>query len=222
MRTPVFPGLAVLILPAAGLAQNRQADLAATMQAIAQALGVTCNYCHSAEPGSGQPEPKKDTARQMMAMTREINARVRQAAGGAATEVQCVTCHRGVPIPRQLPDILARTLAEKGAAEAVAQYRDLRARFHGRQAYDFGEETLLALGQRLTTSKPDDAIALLKLNLEFHPRSARTLAAIAYAYTRKFDDQTAISYLEKAVEIEPDNGVIAGQLVQLKSYRRRK
>ena len=68
----------------------------------------------------------------------------------------------------------------------------------------------------------DDAIALLKANLEYYPKSSKTLAAIGFAYTRKYDDETAISYLEKAVELDPNNGVIAGQLLQLKSYRRRK
>jgi Tfp pilus assembly protein PilF len=44
---------------------------------------------------------------------------------------------------------------------------------------------------------------------------------MAYAYTRKFDDATAMKYLEKALEIEPENGIIRGQLEQLKSYRRK-
>jgi hypothetical protein len=30
-----------------------------------------------------------------------------------------------------------------------------------------------------------------------------------------------MKYLEKALEIEPENGVIRGQLEQLKSYRRK-
>src|ERR1700704_661726 len=80
-------------------AQNRQGNLQFDMQAIAQALGVQCEYCHSAERGSGLPEPKKDIARQMMAMTREINARVQTATGKAPTQaaiVECATCHRGV------------------------------------------------------------------------------------------------------------------------------
>ena len=37
------------------------------MQEISQALGVRCDYCHSAPRGSGQPEPKKEIARAMMA-----------------------------------------------------------------------------------------------------------------------------------------------------------
>jgi tetratricopeptide (TPR) repeat protein len=201
------------------------ADLAATMRDISQSLGVTCNYCHSAERGSGQPEPKKDVARAMMAMTRDINAKIQAAIGkppGESTRVQCVTCHRGVTIPGQLSDILTKTVREKGVPEAAAQYRELRKRYYGRQSYDFSEDTLLTVAQPLSNKTPDDAIALLQLNLEFNPQSVRTYTAIAYAYTRKLDDTSAIANLEKAHEIEPENGIVNGQLEQLKSYRRKK
>ena len=52
--------------------------------------------------------------------------------------------------------------------------------------------------------------------------SAKTYAAIAFAYTRKLDDPTAITYYEKAVELDPNNGVIRGQLEQLKMYQRKR
>ena len=200
------------------------ADVMANMQSISQALGVSCEYCHTAPRGSGLPEPKKDIARAMMAMTRQINASVQAAtskAGSEVTTVQCITCHRGTPIPRQLSEILTSTIREKGVAAAVAQYRDLRKRYYGGQTYDFGEGTLLEIAQILTASKPDEAIALLGLNVEFNPQSAKSYAAMAYAYTRKFDDATAMKYLEKALEIEPENGILRGQLEQLKSYRRK-
>ena len=203
------------------LAQAPQQDILATMPLIAQALGVSCNYCHSAERGSGQPEPKKDIARQMIAMTRDLNARVLQITGDNSAKVECVTCHRGVPIPRQITDILADTLRMQGATAAVAQYRELRQRFFGRAAYDFSEDPLLTFVQRITGSRPDDAIALLNLNLEFNPKSARSYAALGYAYTRKFDDATAIQYYEKSLEIAPDN-IVQGQLESLKAYQRRK
>lgn len=194
------------------------------MQAIAQGLGVTCEYCHVAERGSNTPEPKKDIARVMIAMTRDINVRVQQATGltaAQAVEVTCATCHRGVPIPRPLSAILTQTLKEKGSAAAIEQYRDLRKQFYGRQAYDFGEDTLIGLARQITQSRPSDSIALLQLNLEFYPRSAASYAEIAFAYTRKLDDDSAMQNLEKALEIEPNNGIIRGQLEQLKSYHRR-
>jgi tetratricopeptide (TPR) repeat protein len=206
-------------------AQVPPANLQATRQEIAQSLGVTCGYCHTAERGSGKPEPKKDIARQMMAMTRELNSRVQTATGktaAEATQVTCITCHRGVPIPKQLSDIVMQTIKEKGVAAAAEQYRDLRKQFYGRQSYDFGEDVLLGIAQTLSNGRPDDAIALLKLNLEFNPRSARSYAVMAFAYTRKLDDATAITYLEKSIEIDPNDGVVQGQLAQLKSYQRKR
>src|SRR5215472_17138707 len=137
--------LAFLAVASAASAQAPpSAELMPTMQAMAQALGVSCDYCHTARRGSGQPEPQKEIARAMMAMTRELNAKVQAASSKAATDataVQCVTCHRGVAIPAQLSDILARTLRANGVAAAQEQYRDLRKRYYGRQAYDFGENT---------------------------------------------------------------------------------
>src|SRR6516165_418584 len=210
-----------VLCAAAAFAQTNGPDAALNMQAIAQALGVSCDYCHATARGSGAPEPKKDIARQMIAMTREINARVQQATGNSSAKVECVTCHHGVPVPRQLSDILADTLRFKGTDAAVAQYRELRERYYGRQAYDFSEETLANLADRLVTGRPDDAIALMKLNLEYYPKSARTYATIGYAYTRKFDDESAIVYYKKALEIEPNNGVIQGRLASILSSRRR-
>jgi hypothetical protein len=89
------------------------------MQAIAQGLGVNCQYCHVAARGSGAPEPKKDIARQMIAMTGELNAKIQEITGkpaSEATRIQCVTCHRGVPIPKQLNEVILQTLSESGAA----------------------------------------------------------------------------------------------------------
>jgi len=206
-------------------AQTPSPDLFASMQEISAALGVGCNYCHSAARGSGAPEPKKDIARAMMAMTRDLNGKVEAAtgkSGASVTRVQCITCHRGVAIPGQLSDILTQTLRAQGTAAVIVQYRDLRQRYFGRQAYDFGEDTLLGLAQRIVESKPDDAVALVQLNLEFNPNSARSYIALAHAYTRKIDDASAMASLEKALELEPDNGVARGQLDQLKSYHRKR
>jgi tetratricopeptide (TPR) repeat protein len=214
-----------LAAAAALYAQPPQVDLGARMQTISQALGVTCGYCHTAERGSGQPEPKKDIARAMMAMTRDINAKIEAATGAPSTpvtQVECITCHRGIPIPRQLSDILTQTLKNQGVEAAIAQYKDLRNRYYGSAAYDFTDATMINIAQPIATRRPDDALALLNAQLEFNPKSAKTLTAIAYAYTRKFDDATAITYLERALEIEPENGAVQGQLEQLKSYRRKK
>jgi Flp pilus assembly protein TadD len=195
------------------------------MQEVSQALGVRCDYCHSAPRGSGQPEPKKEIARAMMAMTRDLNAKVQEATGKPANEtsrVECATCHRGVAIPQPLSAIVLRTVVEKGGAAAVDQYRDLRKQFYSRATYDFSEDALLEIVQRVVQGRPDDAIALLRMNLEFNPQSAKTYALLGFAYTRKVDDASAITNLEKSLELDPTNAVVRGQLEQLKEYRRRR
>ena len=101
---------------APGQAQERIEPLA-DMNAIAKALGVTCAHCHEARDFKSDANPKKGVARQMLAMTREINARVEAATGkptGKSVAVQCATCHRGQPVPRSLSDTLVATLGEKG------------------------------------------------------------------------------------------------------------
>jgi hypothetical protein len=194
------------------------------MQDIAQALGVKCEYCH-AGMGRAQSPSRVEIGRAMIAMTRDINEKILLATGKPAieaTRVTCITCHRGVAIPGQLADIVTKTALEKGPDAAVAQYRDLRAQYYGRQSYDFGEETLLTAAQQVVRVKPPASIPLLRLNLEYYPKSVRSYGQIAFAYTRSLDDESAITTLEQALEIEPDNGTLRGQLEQLKSYRRRK
>jgi len=219
----------VLVLFFAAVALHAQV---ANMQEIAQGLGVKCEYCHAGMGrGAGQSATPAATpsrieiGRGMIAMTRDINEKIAAATGKPANEVTrvtCITCHRGVAIPGQLSDIIARTALEKGPDDAVAQYRDLRAQYYGRQSYDFGEESLLTAAQQVVRVKPASSIPLLRTNLEFYPKSVRSYAQIAFAYTRSLDDEAAITTLEKALEIEPDNGTLRGQLEQLKGYRRKK
>jgi tetratricopeptide (TPR) repeat protein len=213
--------LAFLVTAATALAPAQTMN----MQEVARALGVGCEYCHSAPRDSGEREPKKDIALAMMAMTRDLNAKVQEATGKPANEtarVECVTCHRGVAIPQPLSAIILRTVAEKGGAAAVEQYRDLRKQFYSRATYDFSEDALLEMVQRVVQGRPDDAIALLRMNLEFNPQSAKTYALLGFAYTRKVDDASAIANLQKSLELDPTNAMVRGRLEQLQEYGRRK
>ena len=224
-----FPALAIIALQAStGLAQ--QGDQIPNMQLLAQGLGVKCEYCHAGPRAAqssvpGQPPSKFEIARAMIAMTRDLNAKVLAATGKApteATQVTCMTCHRGVAIPGQLSDIIAKTALEQGPDSAISQYRDLRERYYGGQSYDFREDTLLDAAQKLIRVKPKNAVPLLELNLEFFPKSVRSYTEIAFAYTRSLDDESAMAALEKALQLEPGNGVVKGQLEQLKSYHRKR
>lgn len=212
---------ALLVFGLAGVVHAQSMN----MEQISQALGVQCNYCHSAPRGTGQPEPKKDIARAMMSMTADLNAKIEAATGKPPNEtakVECGTCHHGVAIPEPLSAVILRTVAQKGGAAAVEQYRDLRKRYYGGSSYDFTETALLETIQRIVQGRPDDAIALLRMNLELNPDSARTYAMLGFAYTRKMDDEAAIMNLQKSLALDPTNAMARGQLEQLQEYKRRR
>jgi hypothetical protein len=198
------------------------------MQAVAAALGVTCDYCHAGRGGeprlTAAGKPILEVGREMIAMTASLNATVRAATGKTereAASVTCVTCHRGVTIPRPLTDILLVTGVREGADAAVKQYRDLRSRYYARGAYDFGEETLLSVARRLANARPEVAIPLAELNMEFFPKSVNTLVAKAIAQAGR-DDEAAVATLRQALELDPGNGEIQGRLYQIEEILARR
>jgi len=198
----------------------------ASMQAFTQSLGVACNYCHVQEGRGGRNDfasdekaPKK-AARGMMMLAREINTKLPEAIGkpaDATTRVGCATCHRGVPIPKQITDIVTDAAASGGATAGLAKYKELREKFYGGQSYDFSEGSLVAIAQRANTAnKTDDALTYLNANLEYFPKSARTYVTLAQVKNAKGDKPGAIAALEKAVELDPNNAQAKAQLETLK------
>jgi hypothetical protein len=192
------------------------------------ALGVNCGYCHVFDgPPATNPKndfasdekPTKNKARVMLGMARDVNMKLGSELGKPAaevTQVQCITCHRGVAIPKQLVAIITETNAKEGIAKALQQYQDLRKQYYGTQAYDFSDAPLFAAAQQSLMTKPDDAIAFAQLNIAFNTNSARSYQVISQAYQRKMDKENAIKSLEKAVALDPMNQGFKNQLQQLK------
>ena len=184
-------------------------ELVATMQGFVAALGVQssggCGYCHAgvapAFDFASDAKPAKHVARKMILLSREITAKLPEVTGKPAAEVtriRCATCHRGVAVPKLLPDLLTETGAKSGTAAAVQQYRELRTRYYGGQSYDFSETALIATATPLiNANKPDEAMTWLQLNAEFYPKSSATYAAIGQAYVKKNDTPNAIKSFEK-------------------------
>ena len=87
-------------------------ELVPTMQFIAGALGVDCEFCHVQHAMDKDDKKEKQTARKMMAMELTLNADQFE---GHVT-VTCFTCHRGSPHPIGIP-ILSAEAANKRAQE---------------------------------------------------------------------------------------------------------
>ena len=203
-------------------------EIVATMQGFVQALGVQsaggCSYCHvGTAPNwdfASDGKPMKTVVRKMILMSREITTKLPEVTGKPAPEIaslRCATCHRGVAVPKLLPDILTETATKSGGPAAIQQYRDLRTKYYGGQSYDFSEPALVAMAMPLiNANRADDAIALLQLNAEFYPKSSATYAALGQAHAKKNDTPNAIKSFEKALELDPNNQIAKRQLEQLK------
>lgn len=195
------------------------------MQLVADSLGVECEYCHDAGAVTAAGKPRREVAREMIAMTAELNARVQAASGKTPTEavrVDCSTCHHGVPVPKPLRDLMLDASVRQSPDAATKLYRDLRTKYYGTQSYDFSEQTLLTVADRLAQTRPDAAIAIANLNLEFYPKSWRSYLSRGIAQSRRMDTTPdAVDSFRKALEIDPENGVVQGWLAQTEPLAKR-
>jgi hypothetical protein len=66
-----------------------------TMRAFTVALGVQCVFCHVQGDFPSDDNPKKETARMMLTMARDINGKFPD----GQRHVSCYTCHRGATTP---------------------------------------------------------------------------------------------------------------------------
>ena len=70
-----------------------------TMRAFRTALGVQCTFCHVQGDLASDDNPKKETARMMLLMARDINSKFPD----GKRHVTCYTCHRGATEPATEP-----------------------------------------------------------------------------------------------------------------------
>jgi hypothetical protein len=70
-----------------------------TMRAFRTALGVQCTFCHVQGDFASDDNPKKETARMMLTMARDINSKFPD----GQRHVTCYTCHRGATMPATEP-----------------------------------------------------------------------------------------------------------------------
>lgn len=227
--------LAVLAAPAAGQAPGKWPpdslvnpqvfprgtpvmQVVGVMRDFAGALGVRCHHCHVGEEGmplarhdfASDEKRTKQVARQMMRMVAEINRRIDtlpEGPPGSVIEVTCRTCHRGVSRPLPLTALLVEAANAGGADSAVRVYRSLRERYHGRDAYDFGESSLSGAGLRLARAgRFDEALALLGLNEEHFPGSSGIALTRGTVVLLRGDTTAAAEAFREALRRNPRNG----------------
>jgi hypothetical protein len=70
-------------------------EVRAKMNEYRIALGAQCTMCHEQGDFASDAKPEKETARMMIAMTKEINAKIAGEHEADHDHVTCFTCHRG-------------------------------------------------------------------------------------------------------------------------------
>lgn len=166
------------------------------MRGFAQSLGVRCEFCHVPREGAGsQPggpglnllfasddKDNKKIARHMLRMVDSVNRRFLASIPNRddpPTNVNCMTCHRGLMKPTTIEAVLLRTTAASGADSAIALYRALRADMASGR-YNFSEGPVTEASRQLSAQgKHADAVKLMEMLQEFYPNSANIDFAIA-------------------------------------------
>jgi hypothetical protein len=75
------------------------ANLITTMRSFTVALGQQCTFCHLQGDFANDDKPQKITARLMIQMVNDINAKFPD----GKVHVTCYTCHRGANMPLTAP-----------------------------------------------------------------------------------------------------------------------
>jgi photosynthetic reaction center cytochrome c subunit/tetratricopeptide repeat protein len=202
-------------------------SLIATMRRVAISLGVRCNYCHTGGDGQSlqgvdfksDDKPAKKKARFMFAMTDTLN-RVTLASlpdrADPPIRVQCVTCHRGSPLPRTLAATLVDVDQKLGVDSAIARYRSLRETAMESGRYDFSELSLSEVARTLAQEgKTADAVRIAELNAEVHANGQLADVELADLYARNGDKDKAIAKYRAVLARQPNNPIARRGLQQL-------
>ncbi len=197
------------------------------MREFSFALDVRCQYCHTGGDGvsfdgvdfASDEKPAKNKARAMLRMTDQVNtsllAQIPSRAEPRVT-VGCVTCHRGLTLPKSLQTTLLEIVNKDGVPAAIERYRALRGTTTVAGKYNFGEWEINELARRLVEAKNTaGAIAILEMNGEFHPASPAIEFQLGELHLERGERDKALARYKKALEKAPNHARAKARIAEL-------
>ena len=207
-------------------------QLSPVMRGFTRALGVRCSYCHKGEEGKdlstydfpSDENPNKARAREMIRMLDDINEHLKQieTSGETRLDVTCTTCHRGRPRPTTLEEELGEWYRANGVAAALAHYENLKEKFYGHGAFDFGEGSLNNFGNELLQDNDiSGAIVVFSMNAKEFPKSPTVWESLGEAYWQKGDVEMARRNYSKSLKLNPANEKAKNMLHTISSAQKK-
>lgn len=192
-------------------------ELRQQMVSFSQSLGVRCWYCHDDSKGQALGEidfasdkkPQKQIAREMLKMVRTINnthiSNVKKI-NNLASNVSCLTCHRGYSKPQHLHQVLLESYNNGGISAALKKYDELKEQYYGSFTFDFGEKSLNTFGyQLMLKNNLEDALNIFKLNAELFPESYNVFDSLGEIYMKIGNSKLSEINYKKSLELNPRN-----------------
>jgi CubicO group peptidase (beta-lactamase class C family) len=119
------------------------------------------------------------------------------------------------PPKKSVADALFAAMQEKGIAAGIELYRDMREK-HADE-FSLVESEMNIIGYEfLNQRKYDEAVAVLKFNIEEFPKSSNAYDSLGEAYMMKGDQALAIKNYEKSLELNPRNANASDKLKVLR------
>ena len=130
-----------------------------------------------------------------------------------ALSATCMTCHRGVSRPVPLATLVQEAAVAVSADSAISAYKVLRAKYYGRDAYDFSEASLNNAAFRTARAgKADEALKLLSYNETLYPNSSGMSVFKGNIQLMKGDTSAAEASFREAIRRDSTNAEAKGRL----------
>ena len=115
-----------------------------------------------------------------------------------------------------MEQVLSHAFEEGGIDVAKEKYIELRKKYYGGFTYNFQENRLILVADKLVSSGNTDAgLAILKLNLDYFPQSAFTFYSLGEIYAIDKKDDLAIEQFKKSLALNPNNPRAKRRIEQL-------
>lgn len=116
---------------------------------------------------------------------------------------------------KSVADLLFATMLDRGIPAGLEAYKEMRSK-HAAELSLIESEMNIKGYDFINLKKFDEAVAVLKLNVEAFPKSSNAYDSLGEAYMLKGDRELAIRNYEKSLELDPNNTNAVEQLKILK------